>query len=41
MKCEHDKKAHNKLSYATLRHLTRILDDALKHARGRKERGET
>lgn len=35
MKCGHDKK-HNKLSYATLRHLTSILDEALKHAGGVK-----
>src|SRR6185503_20353994 len=31
MKCEHDK-AHNKLSFATLKHLAGVLDDALQHA---------
>ncbi len=31
MKCEHDK-AHDKLSFATLKHLAGVLDDALKQA---------
>jgi hypothetical protein len=31
MKCAHDK-SHDKLSFATLKHLTRMLEDSLKQA---------